>query len=193
MTPPTYKSMNSGRDSMNQVLTLLDKIEDVNKALDAGAYLSALAITLTFPDILAQAEYPGLKVGERYVKWMNKFFVPYESVPSGFDNEMSVQMDKLNEEMDGEFYYQLRNSFLHSGNNDVSKAVKPLDFRLSFDQANVTAILGYPSGICSRTFILSIPDFCHKICALAESIYGEYSSDPIKKALIDDSNIIINN
>ena len=170
----------------------MDKIDDINRALDAKAYLAALSLTLTLPDILAQVEYPNLtEVGKRYTKWMNEFFIPYEHVPSRFDDEMSRQMDKLNEEMDGNFYYQLRNSFLHSGNNDVSKAVKPLDFRLSFDEANVTSILGYPSGICYRSYVLSIPDFCHKICALAEYAYNEYSADPSKKALLDDSSIKI--
>lgn len=126
---------------MNKVLTLLDKIDDVKKALDAEAYLSAMAICLTLPDILAQIEYPEIQsVGERYRKWMDEFFVPYEYVPSGSDDEASKQMDKLNEEMDGEFYYQLRNSFLHSGNNDVSKVVKPLDFSLSFDRGSTASV-----------------------------------------------------
>ena len=192
-SPPLfYKSVEPDHNSMSQILTLMDKIDDVNRALDARAYLAALSLTLTIPDILAQVEYPNLEgVGKRYVKWMNEFFVPCEHMPSKFNDKISLQMDKLNEKMDGDFYYQLRNSFLHSGNNDVSRAVKPLDFRLSLDEANVTSILEYPSGTYLRTYVLSIPDFCHKICALAVYTYKEYSSDPAKKVLLDDSNILI--
>lgn len=32
-------------------------IEDVNKALDAEAYMAALSLSLTLPDICAKAEY----------------------------------------------------------------------------------------------------------------------------------------
>ena len=32
-------------------------IDDINKALDAEAYMAALALALTLPDICAKAEY----------------------------------------------------------------------------------------------------------------------------------------
>jgi hypothetical protein len=37
---------------------MMQFIDDVNKALDAECYCSALALALTFPDICGKAEYP---------------------------------------------------------------------------------------------------------------------------------------
>lgn len=36
---------------------MLQLIDDVNKALDAECYFSALSLVLTFPDVCGQAEY----------------------------------------------------------------------------------------------------------------------------------------
>jgi hypothetical protein len=40
---------------------LLEKIKDINLALTNKSYLSALALSLTLPDICGQIEYPDLK------------------------------------------------------------------------------------------------------------------------------------
>lgn len=57
-------------------------IDDVNKALNAEAYMAALALVLTIPDICAKAEY-GDSLGnkERYVKWFDKYIGQYEICP----------------------------------------------------------------------------------------------------------------
>ncbi len=58
----------------------MNKIEDIKKALGNGAYLSALALTLTLPDIYGQVEYPDeKKVGERYVPWFNNYVYKFIS------------------------------------------------------------------------------------------------------------------
>ena len=46
-------------------------IEDINRALDAEAYMAALSLVLTLPDICAKAEY-GDSLGnrKRYIKWL---------------------------------------------------------------------------------------------------------------------------
>ncbi len=48
-------------------------VEDINKALDCEAYLSALSLTLMLPDVCGKAEYPNLKVGEHYIKWYDEY------------------------------------------------------------------------------------------------------------------------
>ncbi|WP_273832345.1 hypothetical protein [Guptibacillus sedimenti] len=40
---------------------MLDKIKDIKIALNNKSYLSALALSLTLPDICGQIEYPDLK------------------------------------------------------------------------------------------------------------------------------------
>ncbi|MDR0500306.1 MAG: hypothetical protein LBG97_03545, partial [Coriobacteriales bacterium] len=42
------------------------------RALEAKAYLSALALTLTLPDICGKAAYPFMKSRERYRKWYDE-------------------------------------------------------------------------------------------------------------------------
>ena len=60
-------------------LTILDTVEDIYRALEGKAYLSALALALTIPDILSKVEYPDEgKVGIRYERWINEFFLTEE-------------------------------------------------------------------------------------------------------------------
>ncbi len=57
-------------------LTILDTVDDIYRALDAKAYLSAFALALTLPDILSMVEYPEIDaMGKRYSKWMDEFFI----------------------------------------------------------------------------------------------------------------------
>ena len=48
---------------------LLEIIKEIEKALDNEMFLSALALTLTLPDICGKAEYPELgNKPERYIR-----------------------------------------------------------------------------------------------------------------------------
>ena len=91
---------------------VLKLIDDMNKALDNNCFLSALAIALTLPDICGNAKYPDLGVTKRYTKWYDEYIGKYEKCP-GREDEMPY--------LSGEIVYQLRCSFLHSGNPNVSK------------------------------------------------------------------------
>lgn len=96
---------------------MLDKIiADVEKALDAEAYLSALALMMTIPDICAKAEY-GDNVGKRarYIRWFEEHIGQYNRAPI---KEGKTVMPYLS----GEVAYQLRCSVLHEGHPDVDKA-----------------------------------------------------------------------
>lgn len=59
---------------------MLQLIDDVNKALDAECYYSALALALTFPDICGKAEYPQ-KNTNRYKDWYDEHIGKYEQCP----------------------------------------------------------------------------------------------------------------
>ena len=95
---------------------MLDKIiADVEKALDAEAYLSALALMMTIPDICAKAEYGNsLCNKERYVKWFEDNIGQYNKAPVE-DGETVMPY------LSGEIAYQLRCSILHEGRPDVDK------------------------------------------------------------------------
>ncbi|MFY0781814.1 hypothetical protein [Peribacillus simplex] len=57
---------------------MLDKIKDINLALNNKSYLSALALSFTLPDICGKIEYPHFKsnsgkrkVGKQYAVWFD--------------------------------------------------------------------------------------------------------------------------
>ena len=53
---------------------MLRLIDDVNKALEAESYFSALSLVLTFPDICGKAEYPQEKsTAKRYKNWYDEW------------------------------------------------------------------------------------------------------------------------
>ena len=56
-------------------------ILDVDKAMDAEAYLAALSLMLTLPDICAKAKY-GNSLGnkKRYTRWYNEYIGQYEKL-----------------------------------------------------------------------------------------------------------------
>lgn len=88
-----------------------NKIEEIKKAIDAGAYFAALTLSLTIPDICGQIEYPDCKsIGKRYSKWYDKYVKPTYCNPDG-DNPPNL--------FDGKMCYKLRCAILHSGNFDL--------------------------------------------------------------------------
>ena len=90
-------------------------ISDIEKALDAEAYLSALALMMTIPDICAKAEYGDtLKNHERYIKWFEENIGQYNRTVT---REGETEMPYFS----GEVAYQLRCSVLHEGHPGVDK------------------------------------------------------------------------
>ena len=90
---------------------LIKLVEDIERAIEHECYFSALALALTLPDICGKAEYPELKVGERYKKWCQKYICPIRSKEAPYSGDMPY----LNEDM----IFSLRNFFLHQGTPNV--------------------------------------------------------------------------
>lgn len=169
-------------------LTILDTVDDIYRALDAKAYLSALALALTIPDTLAQICYPEMKgsghVRDRYVRWINEYYI-CQPEPSGEnDSECSRVMDTLIDNLNGDFFFELRNSFLHSDSNDISKHMADLDFELSFNEGNTTSVFGYDNCYWKH-HVLSVPGFCKTICAIAEHLLNEWKDNAEKQAQLE--------
>lgn len=103
--------------------------EDIIIALRAGAFRSALALSLTLPDICAHVEYCKEETKkDDYVNWFNKYVEHDEfhfPLP-GFESNT----------LDGFVCYQLRCAVLHQGNTDVSSKTSINDFLLSLSLAN---------------------------------------------------------
>lgn len=91
---------------------MIDKIvDDINTALENGAYLSALSLALTLPDVCGKAEYPTEKNnGKRYKDWYDKYIGQYET-----DGQTDCPY------LSGEVVYSLRNHFLHQTTPNIDK------------------------------------------------------------------------
>lgn len=169
-------------------LNVGDIIEDIYRSLDAGAYLSALALALTIPDTLAQICYPEMKgrgkVGERYARWIDEYYICRPEPSKEHDSESSRVLNNVIDNLNGKVFFELRNSFLHSGSNDVTKRMADLDFELSFNDGDATTVFGY--GDCYwKHHVLSVPDFCKTICAITEHLLDEWKDDPKKQEQLD--------
>ena len=59
-------------------------LEDIKIAYNNKAYFSALALTLTIPDICGKIQYknnPNLNNSEKYIKWFNEWIKGYSERP----------------------------------------------------------------------------------------------------------------
>lgn len=95
---------------------ILSLIDDINKALDAESYFSALALVLTLPDICGKAEYPNKKTTQRYKEWYDEYIGQFEQSPSCKRKKTSMPY------LSGEVVYSLRNSFLHQGTPNIDES-----------------------------------------------------------------------
>ena len=116
--------MNNYTDK-NSLELLFDEIE---KNIKSKAFLSALIMSLTIPDMLGKLAYPELdKVTDRYIKWFD------ENVRDLFG---LLYSDDFYKEMDsprmcGEVCYRLRCKLLHEGVNDLEDKTGINEFVLS--------------------------------------------------------------
>ncbi|MGP1505538.1 MAG: hypothetical protein ACTTIR_07960 [Eggerthia catenaformis] len=124
-------------------------IDDINKALDAEAYMAALALVLTLPDICGRAEFPDEKsVGKRYIKWYDEYVGKYEKAPV-------IEGEDPMPYLSGEVVYQLRCAFLHQGNPNIDSGKIKDDqckidkFTLVYEKKNQFNIYTDASGLAS--------------------------------------------
>jgi hypothetical protein len=141
---------------------LLDQIKDIKLALANKSYLSALALTLTLPDICGKIEYPHFKnrKGKRIVG--KQYFT-------------------------GEMCYSLRCSFLHDGNSDIENWGDKEDedfyfsyeFRLAVGGADSVGLSWVNQTneeiklIKTRIVTVNVDKLCECICLSAERYYRE--------------------
>lgn len=158
-------------------------IDDINKALDAEAYMAALSLVLTLPDICAKAEY-GDSLGnkERYIKWFDEYIGQYEKPPTK-SGEMEMPY------LSGEVVYQLRCSVLHQGtpNIDSKKIIdkvckidhfvlvieKKKPFDIYTDTASISSVLNLENINPIRNYEVNIRRLCLIITSTTKGYYEE--------------------
>ena len=95
-----------------------DIINDIKIAKDNKAYISALALALTLPNILSNIEYGRSTHRSEYIEWFDKWVFPYYKQPPS-ENEY-INQGIENSKFDGVNCYALRCALLHSGNYDLT-------------------------------------------------------------------------
>ncbi len=95
---------------------ILRIIDEIDHCLEKDFHLAALALALTLPDACGKAAYPTENhSSKRYIDWYENYIGQYER-----DRNQSGCADLADRPfLSGELVYQLRCSFLHSGDTDV--------------------------------------------------------------------------
>lgn len=147
---------------------MIQRIKEIRKCLNANLYEAALALALTLPDICGQIEYPNALVGKRYRDWISNFVDKELLCDRLFENDF--------EYLTSADLYNLRCSFLHSGNDDIGKG-HINEFHL-LSPSITNGQYGYRYGIRTNqdgteTHIaeIDIKYLCEILCDAAEKYY----------------------
>ncbi len=156
---------------------LLRIIDDVYKCLDSEAYIAALSLALTIPDICGLAEYgKKCRVGKRYAQWYDEYITKYE-IPASKDSSYNFPV------FSGEVVYLLRCKMLHQGtpnvdysdvsneDNKVDKLVVEYSKDSFYYGGSVSIYHDNISNLTQKTFTLNLNNICIKICRAAEGYY----------------------
>ncbi len=79
--------------------------KEIKICLDNQCYIAALTLAVMLPDICGKAEYPDMKVGDRYKQWYKQYV--YSENPFGMH-------------MPEDIAYSLRCKLLHEGNPAIN-------------------------------------------------------------------------
>lgn len=170
---------------------MLEKIKDIKLALNNKSYLSALALSLTLPDICGEIEYPHFKnkkgkriIGKQYAAWFDDWVNHYYADNTGWIEDGSKAKNPY---FTGEMCYSLRCSFLHDGNSYIKNwgDKEDADFRYSyeFELAVSGADLNGSSWgsqtnnnskiLKTKIVRVNIDKLCEYICLSAKRYYRE--------------------
>jgi len=146
------------------------KVEEIRKALKNECYLSALALTLTLPDICSKIEYGPTSNRQHYIKWFDKHVGHYYA-QGEFKKEV---YEKLT--FDGKACYALRCSYLHAGNSsEINNDKRFLVNNFSLCISGGVDAYGTTSNSWSDDveykIRLDIVRLCLNICSAVEAFY----------------------
>lgn len=144
---------------------MIEKIEDIKKAMDAKAYLCALALALTLPDICGQVAYPDMnrrnQSQARYIKWYDEYITQYD-YPASYNG---------NAKFDGIKCWKLRCAILHSGNTKGISST--IGFSLCINENWASGIFG-PSSYTEVSINNNHPTY-HMTIDVSQQCFIMYS------------------
>ena len=129
--------------------SITGRIVDIRKAFNAEAYLSAISLALTIPDVCGSRLHHNMYVRERYVDWFDKY------IAQAYLDETTLVVDgELVDPryyFDGEDCYQLRCAYLHQGVNAPDRTKEKtvynvIQFRVFEDETGSCGDIGSISG-----------------------------------------------
>lgn len=141
---------------------MLELIYDIEKALQAKAFRSALALALTLPSICCSIEFKN-SFRETYIDWIDKRRSPKCSFY-------------------GEAIYALRCAVLHLGDANLidkkgNKVIDDFEFTINGPTIMIGSIKGKdPNGsprLETSTLSLNIIGFCKSICSMVRYFYED--------------------
>lgn len=155
---------------------MIDKINDIRKALENKTYIAAVALALTLPDICSQVENNTSESSRsQYIDWVNKRISPDYFVFDlpGFEDQVFA----------GNMCYSLRCNVLHSGSTDVANPklnvyvdrfllVKPGD--PNYLKGFSYSVKTQDDGTIIKTNRIGIDYLCECLCDIAEEFYNQW-------------------
>jgi hypothetical protein len=181
---------------------MLEKINDIQKALNNDCYLSALALALTLPDICGMIAYPNLlnnrgkrQVGKQYARWFDEWVNQYYADPEGWNDDYS---QAINPYFTGQMCYQLRCKFLHEGHpnidpwgqEDDGHKLYQYSFELSVGGADLKSKSWSPNDLFNgkvkerHLVSIDIEKLCESICLAAQTYYDQTEKRKFKQSTI---------
>jgi len=155
---------------------MVDKIiKDIDISLENGAFLGALALALTLPDICGKAEFPDMKPTKRYKKWYKKHVETILKPISPSAQDMPY--------LSAEVVHSLRCCFLHQGTPNietsdvkeirckVDKFILVIEDENEVDQSLSHVAYGKDFKIVNRELTVDIRTLCHNLTISAKNYY----------------------
>ena len=151
-------------------------VNEIKTALSNKLYFSALALSLTLPDMCGSAEYPKDDVGKRYINWYDKYLGDY------FSNKGGTLYDE-NPRLSGELVYNLRNTFLHQGvpninsgkvkeeSNQIDRFILVLGDGSVIQDASLRIQSSATDKVYMRAILVDVTFLCNCICDCANWYY----------------------
>jgi len=174
---------------------MIKKINSIRNALECECYLPAFALALTLPDICGQIEYPdyvnkkgGRLVGKQYKTWFDEWANHLYADPTGWTDDYKKAKSPY---FTGQMCYELRCSFLHSGNSDIKDFGEKEDEENRYSYYFELCINGGDSfGMIwespqkdidkikkLKTVRIDVGTLCENLCSSAERYYQSKGSE----------------
>jgi hypothetical protein len=144
-------------------------LADIHHAMNAGAFYSALALSVAIPDICGAIEYPNEKGGKRYREWFDQWCAMLKSYLTAED------------------CYAIRCSYLHQGVDEFGGS-SAIAARLTHIEFTVGQVAG---GGWSLSYVPSsqgpeakgamripVEDFCRDMTTSADAWCRSRADDP---------------